>query len=121
MVSVSTHAGTCHLSVDLRSASLRVLQFLQDEAAGTLAHDESVAAGAERTARLLRLIVACRERVHGVEAAHADGADGSLGTTSHDGIGLAQTNQVEGIGQGVGRRGTGRSRDIVGAVEAVVD
>ena len=119
VVSVGTHAGTYHLGVDLRTASLGMLQLLEDETAGTLGHDESVARGAERTAGLLGLVIARREGVHGVEAAHAGLCDGSLGTTGHDGVGLAQTNQVEGIGQCVARRGAGARGDIVRSVQTV--
>ena len=70
---------------------------------------------------MLGIIVACREGVHGVEAANTAGAEGCLGTTAHNHAGLAQTNQIEGIGQGVARRGTGRGGGIVGAIEAVKD
>ena len=56
---VSTHAGTNHLSIDLCTTSLGMLQLLKNETTGTLAHDETIAAGAERTAGLLGLIVAC--------------------------------------------------------------
>ena len=96
---IGTHACTHHLGIDLGTACLGVLQFLQDQAAGTLGHDESVATCAERTAGLLRLVVARRECFHGIESAHASLSDGSLGTACDDGVGLAQTNQVEGIGQ----------------------
>ena len=47
VVGVGAHALANHLSVDLGTTCLGVLQFLKDETAGTLAHDESVAAGAE--------------------------------------------------------------------------
>ena len=106
VVGVGTHASTNHLGIDLGTASLGMLQFLQDEASGTLGHDESVAAGAEGSAGLLGLVVACRQGVHGVEAAYARLTDGSLGTTGNDGVGLAQTNKVEGVGQSIARRGT---------------
>ena len=89
MVCIGTHAGTHHLGIDLGTTGLGVLQFLQDEAAGTLGHDESVAAGAERTAGLLRLVVAGGQGMHGVEATNTCSTDGSLGTTGNDGIGLA--------------------------------
>ena len=76
-----------------------MLQLFKDETTGTLSHDESVAAGAERTTGLLWLFVAGGESVHGVEAADTCGADSCLSTTSYDSVGLAQTNQIEGISQ----------------------
>ena len=99
VVCIGTHAGTHHLGIDLGTTGLGVLQFLKDEAAGTLGHDKSVAQGTERTAGLLGLVVAGRQGMHGVEAAHACSADSSLGTTGYDGVGLAQADEVESIGQ----------------------
>ena len=49
VVSVGTHALANHLGVDLCTTGLGVLQLLKDEAACALAHDETVAACAERT------------------------------------------------------------------------
>ena len=43
VVSIGTHAGTSHLGIDLGTASLGMLQFLQDETASAFGHDESVA------------------------------------------------------------------------------
>ena len=121
VVGVGTHAFTGHLGVDLRAAGFGVLQLLKDEAPGTFAHDEAVAAGAEGAAGLLRLIVAGGEGFHGVETADATFCDGSLGTAADNHVGLAQTDEVEGISQGVGAGGAGGGRHVVGAVEAIED
>ena len=37
--------------------------------------------------------------MHGIEATDTRCTDGSLGTTSNNGIGLAQTNQVKRVSQ----------------------
>ena len=120
MVSVATHSLADHLGIDLGATRLGVFQLFEDKTSGTFGHDESVAAGAERPACLFGLIVASGERLHGVEASHAAHADGALGSTGHDDIGLSQANLVEGISQSVGRRGAGAGRRIVGPVESEV-
>ena len=120
VVSVSRHAHAGHFAVDFRAACLGVFQFLQDEDAGTFAHHETVAAGAEGARCTCRVVVASGEGVHGGEAAHAAGPDGSFGTTGNDGVSLAQTNEVEGIGQGVGRGSASRGGGVVRSVEAVL-
>ena len=50
---------------------LRVLQLLEDQDARALAHDEPVAVEVERTARLLRGVVAPRKRLLRAEARRA--------------------------------------------------
>ena len=99
VVSVSTHACTYHLSIDLGATSLSVLKLLKDQTSCTLAHDESVATSAERTTGLLWLIIACRQCLHSIETTNTSLADSSLSTTSNNDVSLAQTNQVEGISQ----------------------
>ena len=99
VVSVSTHARTNHFCVNLGTTSLGMLQFLKDKTASTLAHDETIAAGTERTAGLLRLVITRRQGVHGIETANTHLANGSLSATTYDDVGLAQANQVEGVSQ----------------------
>ena len=118
VISVGTHTGTHHFGIDLGTASLGMLQLFENQTARTFAHDETVAAGAEGAAGLFGFVITGGERLHGIETTHACGANGSLGTTGNDGVGLAQTDQVESIGQGIAGRSTGRSRDIVRTVEA---
>ena len=78
-----------------------MLQLLKNQTAGTLTHDETITAGAERTTGFLWLIIAGRQGLHGIESTNTRLADCSLSTTSQDGVGLAQTNQVEGVCQRV--------------------
>ena len=49
VIGVGTHALAHHLGIDLGTTGLGMLQFLEDEAAGTLGHHKPVAALAERT------------------------------------------------------------------------
>ena len=99
MMCISTHTSTHHLSIDLCSTSLSMLEFLEDHTTSTLAHDESIARSTERTAGLFRLIVTGRESMHCIETTYATSADSSLSTTSYDGVGFTQTNEIEGIGK----------------------
>ena len=59
VVSIGTHAGTNHLSINLCTTGLGMLQFLKNQTACTFGHDETIAAGTERTTGLLGLIVTC--------------------------------------------------------------
>ena len=102
VVSISRHTDTCYFAVDLCTASLGVLEFLEDEDTGTFTHDETVAACAEGTGSVGGVVVASGEGVHGVETAYAAGPDGSFCTTSDDGISLTQADEVEGVGESVG-------------------
>ena len=98
---VGTHACSAHLGIDLCTASLCMFKFLENEHSATFSHDEAVATGTEGTACLLRLVVPCAQGMHCREASHASCGDGSFGASAHDDIGLAQTDEVEGIGQGI--------------------
>ena len=49
VISISTLALTHHLSINLRTTSLSVLQFLENQATSTFAHDKSITACAEWT------------------------------------------------------------------------
>ena len=57
--------------------------------------------------------------MHSVKSTYATATDGSLGTTANNNVGLTQTNEVEGIGQSIGRRCASRSGGIVGPVQAI--
>ena len=49
VMSISAHTFTHHLSIDLSTASLGMLQLLEDKTASTFTHHETIAASAERT------------------------------------------------------------------------
>ncbi len=57
---------------------LRKLQFLENDDAGALAHDEAVALAIERAAGVQRIVVAGGQRPHGREAADGQRRDRRL-------------------------------------------
>src|SRR3984893_6047731 len=73
-----------YLRVDASAPPARVLVFLEDDNARTLAHHEPVAVLVERTRGPFRLIVARRQRLHGIERGDADVRDRRLGATGND-------------------------------------
>ena len=76
-----------------------MLQLLKDQTACALTHDETITAGTEWTTGFLGLVITSGEGVHGVETAYTCLTDSCLGTTSHNHVSFAQTNQVEGVSQ----------------------
>src|SRR5205823_8428047 len=85
------------LAIDVRAALLRGLQLLEDQDAGALGDDEAVAPGVERPRRARRLLVARRERAHGVEAADAERRDGRLAAAGEHGVAVAALNRAHGL------------------------
>src|SRR5690606_27456871 len=75
VIGIRRDAVARDLAVDRRATLPGVLEVLEDEDAGALADDEAVAIAIERTAGLLRLVVARRQRAHGAEAADAHRRD----------------------------------------------
>ena len=121
VVSVGTHAGTCQFAINLRTASLSVLEFFENENTSAFTHHKTIAACAEGTASACGIVVAGRERVHSIETTKSTRADSSFSTTSDHHISFAQTDEVEGISNGVGRRRTSRSCGVVRSVESIWD
>ena len=121
VVGICAHACAGNFAIDLCAACLGVFKFFEHENTCAFAHDETVAALAEGAAGALRIVVAGGESVHGVETAESSGSDGCFCTAGDDGAGFAETNEIEGIGNGVGRRGTSRSCSVVRTVESVHD
>ena len=58
MICVGAFALAYHLSIYLGTTGLGMLQLLEYETAGALAHHKSITAGAERTRSVLRVVVA---------------------------------------------------------------
>ena len=78
----------------LRAALLGVLELLEDEHAGALAHDEAVAIDVERPRLAFsRLLVARRQRAHRVEAADAERRDRRLGAAGDHRVGVAALDE----------------------------
>ena len=72
----------------------------------------------ERTARLLRLVIARRERAHGRKSAHAHGSDGRFGAARDHHVRLAALDDLEGVANGVSAGGAGSGSGFVRAFGA---
>ena len=97
------------LGVDARTARPRVLELLQDEHCGRLAHDEPVSLLVEGPRRLLRMVVAARERAHRVEAGDPDLGDRRLGPAREHHVGAADADLVHRVADRHVRRGARRA------------
>ena len=91
---VGRHAVADELGVDLRAPRPRVLELLEHEHGGGLAHHEPVALVVERARRMLRIVVAPRERAHRVEAGDADLGDRRLGAAGEHHVRAAEADRV---------------------------
>ena len=121
VISIGRHTATDNLSIYLGTTSLCMLKFLKHKAARAFAHDETIAACAEWTARTHHVFVACRESLHSVETADASLTDSSLSTTCHHDVGLAKTEKVVCIDHAMSRRSASRYCAVVWSVETIVD
>src|SRR6202140_4261594 len=97
---VSGRAVAGYLPVDARAPPARVLIFLEDDDARPLAHHEPVAVLVEGTRGPLRLIVACRQRLPGIERGDADVRDRRLGSPGDDHGGIAAADPFRGLADG---------------------
>ena len=120
VVSVGRSASAYDLAIDLRAARLGMLVLLQDQRTGALADHEAVAVLIEGARSVLRIVVARRKRLHGVESADRRLVDRSLRTAGHHDVGLAVTDGVESGRDAVVRRSAGRHRTVVRTHEAVL-
>ena len=95
VVCVGTHSGTCHFGIDVRSAGLGVFELLEHEVRRRL-HRSRIPSREPLKGRDAPLAssFASGESLHRIEASHSGGEHGSLGTTGHHGIGIAETDGV---------------------------
>src|SRR5208283_5628399 len=105
---------------DGRTAAAGVLQFLQDQNAGALAHDEAIAIFVPGTAGASRIVVARGKRAHGGESADAHGSDGSFRATGNHDIGILVLDDAKGIADGMSAGSAGRGRGFIGTLGAVL-
>src|SRR5213078_1393777 len=97
----------------------RVLELLEDEDTRTLGDDEAVAAGVERAARALGLVVeAGRERAHRAEAPDAEQAHRRLGAARQHDVLPAVADQHGALADGVRPRGASARGRVVRAASA---
>ena len=105
--SVGGDAVADELGVDPRPALGRVLELLEHENGARLAHDEAVAIGLERPARVLWVVVSLRERAHGAETGDPDPRDRRLAATGEHDVGAAEADRVEAVADRHRRGGAG--------------
>jgi hypothetical protein len=85
------------LGVDPRPASRGVPELFEHEHGPGLAHDEAIAIGVERPARVLRVVVATREGAQRGEAGDSDPRDRRLAATYKHDVGAAEADRVEAV------------------------
>ncbi len=122
MVGVARHAVADDLGVDLGAARLGMLQRFQDDDAGALAHDETVAVlvvGARGGAGTI--VEARRQRAAGGKAGHGDAADGRFRAAGHHHVGVAQRHQSRCIADGMRAGRAGGDDRVVGTLQLVPD
>ena len=122
VIGVAGHAVSRHLGVNLRAALLRVLIFLQHDAAGALAHHESVAILVPGTRRGAGPVVEAGGQGAGsAESGDADLAHRGLRAAGQHHVGVAQPDQPRRIADRMHPGRAGRHHRMVRAFEAVFD
>ena len=105
MKGVRGHAVADELGVDIGAAPGREFQFLEDDDARALTHDEAVAILVEGAARARGLVVAGRQGAHGGKATDAHRRDGGLGTAGNHHVGVVALDDFEGVADRMGGGG----------------
>ena len=91
VVGVAGQAVADHLGIDLGAARLGVLELLEHDDAGALAHDEAVAVPVVGARGLLgRVVEVGRQRAAGGEAGDARAADRRFGAAGDHHVGIAE-------------------------------
>ena len=122
VVGVAGQAVAHDLGIDLGTPGLGVLVFLENDDAGTLAHDEAVAVGVIGARGLLWLVGPLGgQGLAGVEASDADLADRRLGPARDHHVGVAVADQAHGVADGMGAGRAGGDDRMVRTLEAVAD
>ena len=120
VVGVAGGAVAHHLAQDPGAPGPGVLQLLQHQDAGALAHDEAAAAGVKGDGGGGGVVPGV-EGVHGGEAAHGQLGDHSLGAAAHHHVGVAVPDLPQGVAHGVGAAGAGGGGAGGHALQAVLD
>ena len=96
VVGVAGGAVAGDLTQDLSAASAGVLQFLQHQNGGTLAHDEAAALRVKGDGGPGR-VRGSGQGAHGGEAANGQGGDRGLRAASHHDLGISVPDVAEGV------------------------
>ena len=92
VMGVARHAVADDLGIDLGAALLGMLEFLEHQHAGALAHDEAVAVLVPGPRALLGCVVeGGRERARSGEAGNAEPADRGFGAARDHDVGIVPT------------------------------
>ena len=122
MVGVAGQAVADHFGVDLGAARLGVLQLLQHDDAGALAHHEAVAVLVVGTRGLLRLVVeGGAQRAAGGKAGNGDAADRALGSARHHHVGIVELDQPRRVADRMRAGRAGGDDRVVRPLQAVPD
>ena len=121
MVGISRIAIADDLAIDFCVAGPGVFEFLEQQHACALAHDESIALPVKRPGGVLGIVVARGECLHCRKAAHAHGHHGRLSATRKDSPGITHLDGAPCLTQRVGAGGTGAAGGHVGSAQSVVD
>ena len=98
MISIGIGAIACHLGVDMSTALLSMLQCLQNNNTGTLAHNKTAAGCIKRTRSLLRIIIAvAAQSLHSTEASHSSRGNACLSTASQHNISITSLQHAESV------------------------
>ena len=121
VVHVGARAVTRDFGEDAGATRLRVVHVLEQEHHRSLAHDEAVAPEVERTARLLRFIVALAGRLDLAERAHRERRDGRLRPAREHRLGVAALDDLRSLADAVSARSARADDGVVGAAGLAVD
>jgi len=122
VIGVARHAIADDLAIDLRPARLRMLQLLEHDHAGALAHDEAVAILVIGARGPLRLIVEGRaQRPAGAEAGDGQPRDRRFGAARHHHVGIAQRDQPRGVADRMRAGRAGGHDRVVRPLQAMAD
>ena len=119
VVGVGAHAAAAYFGVYLRAACLGVFVLFQNETAGAFAYDEAVAVGVVGARCRGRVVIACGERLHGVETTHAGLIDRRFRTAGYHDVGTSHAYLVGRQDDGMVGRRAGRNRTEVGTHKPV--
>ena len=117
MVGVAGVSVAHHFAVDFRSARERVLQFLENQHRGSVAHHESLAVGAEGQRGVVRVLSA-GERLGVGEAGDSERGRHMLAASGDYCVGIAVAYRPEGLSKRIGGGGAGGHHVDAGAFGA---
>ena len=121
VISVTAHAVTGHLGVNVCAAFFRVFIFFQHHHTGAITEYETIAFGIPGTTGGLRIIITAGQGARRCKAAQRHRTGGFFSAAGNHHIGIAVFDDSCRIADAVGRRCTGRHQCDVRAFHAVHD